>query len=92
LEALYFAKRLIEVCGSLLLVQFVEDLEFWFELLLPQIFVFREVYGSVVCKEVDAETRIAARQAVKTLLELLPRDEQLKLDCWQRIKSNIKDR
>jgi hypothetical protein len=92
LEALYFAKRLIQVCGSLLLVQFEEDLEFWFKLLLPQVFVFREVYGSAVCKEVDVETRKAARQAVKTLLELVPRDEQQKLECWQRIKSDIKDR
>jgi hypothetical protein len=92
LEALYFAKRLIQVCGSLLLVQFEEDLEFWFELLLPQVFVFREVHGSVVCKEVDADTRKAAREAVKTLLELVPRDGQLKPESWQRIKSNIKDR
>jgi hypothetical protein len=92
LEALYFAKRLIQVCGSLLLMQFEEDLEFWFELLLPQVFVFREVYGSVLCKEVDAETRKAAREALKALLMLIPRDEQLKLQSWQRIKNDIKDR
>jgi hypothetical protein len=92
LEALYFAKRLMQVCGSLLLIQFEEDLDFWFELLLPQVFVFREVYGSVLCKEVDAETRKAAREAVEALLVLVPRDEQLKLESWQRIKRDIKDR
>jgi hypothetical protein len=92
LEALYFAKRLIQVCGSLLLIQFEEDLDFWFELLLPQVFVFREVYGSVLHKEVDADTRKAAREAVEAILVLVPRDEQLKLESWQRIKRDIKDR
>lgn len=89
---MYFAKRLIKVCGSLLLIQFEEDLDFWFEILLPQVFVFREVYDSVLCKEVDADTRKAAREAVKALLIIIPRDEQLKLQSWQRIKSDIKDR
>jgi hypothetical protein len=92
LEALQFAKRLMQVCGSLLLIQFEEDLDFWFELLLPQVFIFREVNGSVLCKEVDADTRKAARETVKALLVLIPRDGQLKLESWQRIKSDIKDR
>jgi hypothetical protein len=91
-EALCFAKRLIQVCGSLLHVQFEEDLDFWFELLLPQVFVFREACGSVLYKEVDAETRKAAREIVEALLVLVPRDGQLKLESWQRIKKDIKDR
>jgi hypothetical protein len=90
LEALCFAERLMQVCGSLLLIQLEEDLEFWLELLLPQMFVLREVYGSDLCQEVDAATRKAARETLKAVLVLIPRDGQLKLQNWPRIKNDIK--
>jgi hypothetical protein len=92
LEALHFAKRLLQVYGSLSLTLLDKDLNIWFEILLPQVFIFREVNGSVLCKEVDADTRKAAREAVKALLVAIPRNEQLILESWQRIKSDIKDR
>jgi hypothetical protein len=91
LEALRFAKRLMHICGSLLLVQFEEDLDFWLELLLPPLFVFCEVYSSALWKEADADTRRAAREALEALLVLVPKDGQLKLMKWPKIKKDIKD-
>jgi hypothetical protein len=92
LEALRFAKRLLQVCGSLLSIQFDEDLEFWLELLLPTVFVFSEVYSSALWKECDAETRKLGREALEALLVLTPNDWQLKLEKWPKIKRDIEDR
>jgi hypothetical protein len=92
LEALCFAKRLMQVCGSLLRAQFEEDLDFWLELLLPPVFVIHGVYNSALWKEADAGTRKAAREALEALLVLTPKDVQLKLEKWPKIKKDIKDR
>lgn len=92
LEALHFAKRLMQVCGSLLRIQFEEDLDFWLELLLPQLFVFREVYSSALWKGADADTRKAGREALEAILVLTPKDGQLKLEKWPKIKKDVRDR
>jgi len=89
LEALRFAERLMQVCGSLLLKQFEEDTDFWLELLFPSLFVFHEINGSVVREKVDAETRKAARQAVEALLLLTQKNKQLQLQNWSKMKKDI---
>jgi hypothetical protein len=91
LEALRFAERLIQVCGSLLLVRFEEDFSLWLELLLPPLFAFHETHGSAVWEKVDADTRKAARQALEGLLRLTPKNAQLKLKNWPKIKKGITD-
>lgn len=92
LEALCFAKRLMQVCGSLLREQFEKDLGFWLEILLPSVFVFHEVYSCTYQKEADTDTRKAGIEALGTLLVLVPKDWQLKLEKWPKIKKDIKDR
>jgi hypothetical protein len=89
LEALRFAVRLMQVCGSLLIKEFEEDTDFWLELLFPSLFVFHEVNGSVVLEKVDAETRRAARQAVQALLLLAQKNKQLQLENWPKMKKDI---
>jgi hypothetical protein len=91
LEALRFAERLMQVCGSLLLERFEEDTDFWLELLFPSLFVFHETNSSVVWEKVDAETRKAARQAVEALLLLTQKNKQLQLENWPKIKKDISD-
>jgi len=89
LEALRFAERLMQVCGSLLIKQFEENTDFWLELLFPSLFVFHEINGSVVLEKVDAETRKAARQAVEALLLLAQKNKQLQLENWPKMKKDI---
>ena len=89
LEALRFAERLMQVCGSLLLIQFEEDSDFWLDLLLPSMFVFHETNGTVVREKVSAETRKAARQAVEALLLLTQKNKQLHLENCPKIKKDI---
>jgi hypothetical protein len=91
LEALHFAERLMKVCGSLLLEQLEEDVDFWLELLLPSVFVVHETYSSAVLEKVDADTRKAARQAVEAFLLLTQKNKQLKLENWPKIKKYITD-
>jgi hypothetical protein len=92
LEALCFAERLMQVCGSLLLAQFEEDADFWLELLVPLLFVFHEVNGSVVREKVDLETRKAARQAVEAFLLLSQKNKQFHLQNLDKMKKGIKER
>jgi hypothetical protein len=92
LEALCFAERLMQVCGSLLLAQFEEDGDFWLELLLPSMFVFHEVNGSVVREKVDLETRKAARQAVVAFLQLSEKNNQIRLQNLDKMKKYMKER
>ena len=89
LEALHFAERLMQICGSLLLKQFGEDTDFWLELLFPSLFVFHETNGSVVQEKVNTETRKAARQALEALLLLTQKNKQLQLENWSKMKKDI---
>ena len=90
LESLHFATRLMKLCGVLMKSHFLEDLDFWLELLLPHLFSFNEQFNSER-NGCDIDIRRTVRDALDLLLELVPPDEQIKLERWPKIKKDIKD-
>ncbi|KAJ9590430.1 hypothetical protein L9F63_016517, partial [Diploptera punctata] len=91
LETLYFSLRLLKLCGILAKSHIVADLEFWLELLLAHLFSFHESYNSALKKECYNNIRKTTRDSLELLLKLIPRDEQIKLEKWPKIKKDIKD-